>query len=83
MAYSLDMATTTYLPGTSVELLRRDFSPAGFAAGFPQVWVPAVVESVEPRDDRLFDVTVRLADGTYHSEIVGKRGGNKVLRHLG
>jgi hypothetical protein len=58
----------------------RDFSPAGFAAGMPLVWTPAIVDSVEPREGGLSNVTARFADGTYHSELIGKRGGNRRLR---
>ena len=65
-----------YQPGTSVEVLIRDFT----AAGFPQVWRPAIVESVTPLEHGLADVAVRLVDGTPHVERVGKRGNNPLLR---
>jgi len=64
-----------YQPGTSVEVLIRDFS----LAGFPQVWQAATVESVELLERGLADVTLRLADGTPNVQRIGKRG-SKFLR---
>jgi len=72
----LRCVANNYQPGTSVEVLVRDFT----AAGFPQVWRPAIVESVTPLERGLSDVTLRMADGTPHIERVGKRGNNPLLR---
>ena len=64
-----------YTVGQSVEVLVHDFA----TAGMPLVWAPATVARVVPAD-RLFDVTVTLANGSIKVERVGVRGGNARLR---
>jgi hypothetical protein len=66
--------------GQSVEVARFDFTPAGFAAGIPQVWMRGVVEQVRDLDEKVASVTVRLEDGSITAECVGPRGGGKKLR---
>ena len=69
--------TSPYTTGQQVEVFRQDFK----VPGFPHVWHSATVEAVTNDGDHgLFDVTLRLADGTANVQRVGKRGGNKNLR---
>lgn len=66
-----------YETGQAVEVFGPDFTKPGF----PKAWHPATVESVEPVGGGLSDVTLRMADGRYHVQRIGKRGGNSRLRH--
>jgi hypothetical protein len=67
--------------GQTVEVEVTDFTPAGFAAGLPKVWVRGVITSVNPIGDKgHMDVMIRTEDGGYQPRIVGKRGGNKTFR---
>lgn len=43
-------------------------------------WKAATVLGVEDRDDGKFNVYIQAYDGAYHHQIVGSRGGNKILR---
>jgi hypothetical protein len=64
--------------GQAVEVLRTDFTPAGYAAGLPQVWRRGVVEGVRDVDAKVASVSIRLEDGSVTAECVGPRG--KMLR---
>jgi hypothetical protein len=66
--------------GQAVEVLRTDFTPAGFAAGLPKVWVRGTVEQVRDLNEKVASITVRLVDGSITAECVGPRGGGKVVR---
>ena len=72
------MSTTDcrYHPDQQVEVRITDFD----TPGFPQVWTPATVTEVSARQDGLYDVQVRADRGSWHPQIVGKRGGNSNLR---
>jgi hypothetical protein len=68
-----------FAPGTRVEVFKRDFS-VGPNVPVPQVWMPAVVTSTEPMNEKLIYVFVTFEDGHKSAEIVGPRGGNKNIR---
>lgn len=68
--------TAKYSTGQPVEVLAHDFE----TPGFPVIWHPATVTSVEAREGGMWDVQVLAAKGTWHPQIVGKRGGNNRLR---
>lgn len=75
--------TCKFATGQDVEIQVVDFA----TRGMPMVWVAARVESVTPRDARLWDVVVRRADavdrngdGLVSAHIVGPRGGNNRIR---
>jgi len=75
------MTTTRPAPkftaGNLVEVSAPDFE----TPGFPIVWKPGVVISIEwIEDHRVWDVMVRAADGTMHPQRVGVRGGNRKIR---
>jgi hypothetical protein len=74
-------AACKYTEGQSVELQVTDFSPAGFAAGMPRIWVSAIVETVVPRSNGHWDVKLAYLD-TFCFEIVGPRGGNSNIREV-
>lgn len=61
-----------------VEVFVHDFA----TAGFPRVWKPATVTSVDRREDGKFDVSITRDDGAYAHQIVGVRGGNRNVRSL-
>jgi hypothetical protein len=65
-----------YQPSQRVEVKAPDFT----VPGFPMTWHSATVEEVAAVDGGLFDVTLRMADGRFHIQRVGKRGGNSRLR---
>lgn len=65
-----------YTAGQAVQVEAIDFA----VKGFPTVWFDATVTAVEPRENGLWDVQVLAANGTWHPQIVGKRGGNGHLR---
>lgn len=65
-----------YSVGQAVHVEAIDFA----VKGFPTVWFDATITAVELRDNGMFDVQVLAANGTWHPQIVGKRGGNSRLR---
>lgn len=69
------LRTCRYTEGQAVEVLRYDFSqrPA------PLTWMRGVVTEVTARDDKLWNVQVRVGDG-WAPQIVGVRGGNNAIR---
>jgi len=72
--------------GQEIEVEITDFTPAGFAAGLPKIWVRATVVAVAPLG-KLFNVSYRHhtlsdknGDGLVQTALVGPRGGGKTLR---
>jgi hypothetical protein len=65
-----------YTAGQAVEVSAHDFK----TPGFPKAWFPATVVSVDSREDGKWDVQVLAIKGTYHPQIIGKRGGNNLIR---
>lgn len=65
-----------YTTGQTVEVRAHDFK----TPGFPIVWHPATVTNVEAREGGMWDVQVHADKGTWHPQIVGKRGGNSNIR---
>lgn len=68
-----------YRAGQRVEVEMFDFD----TAGFPRAWMPGTVEEVcWDEDIRLFAVRIVLDTGRRVNQLVGRRGGNKVLRPM-
>lgn len=77
---SMPAAHTTpkFSASQRIQVLVTDFE----LAGFPEVWKPATITTVERREDGKLDVSITRDDGRYAHQIVGVCGGNRRLRAL-
>lgn len=69
-------AKCKYHEGQAVEVYATTFTGGQYF----REWRPATVLGVEARDDGMFNVYIQAYDGAYHHQIVGRRGGNRILR---